>query len=130
MQSTLIEAIAVTGDAIRNCERTGNTNWLNKHKERLALLARDYLPSGSGIDNGCTIESADFDRVVIRTAFHHMNEHGMYDGWSEHKITVRANISGLVLTIGGRDRNAIKEHLHEVFYSALTEKRDSSLWFG
>ena len=50
-----------------------------------------------------------------------MNEHGFYAGWTKHMVTVRPSLAfGLDVRIGGRDRNAIKDYLAEVFLHALT----------
>lgn len=50
------------------------------------------------------------------------NENGMYDGWTQHSIIVRPSfVHGLDITITGKDRNQIKEYLHDVYFSALTE---------
>lgn len=126
MPKTLINAIAETLAAHRNCVQSGNREWQAKHAARLAQLA-DRLPSGSGIDHGTTIDvdASTTDRVVLRTSYHHMNDGGMYDGWTEHRIVVRPSfIGGIDLAIGGRDRNGIKEYLFDVFAQTLLEPVD------
>jgi hypothetical protein len=80
------------------------------------------MPAGLGIDSGTTIDIAAStgDKLVFNTAFHHMDEHGSYNGWTEHRVTVRASlISEIDITIGGRDQNDIKDHLHEALHQAL-----------
>jgi len=80
------------------------------------------MPSGSGIDSGTTL---DFDKssgskLVFSTSYHHMTEDGMYDGWTEHVVTVKPSLMfGFDLAISGRDRNDIKEYLHEVYHDTL-----------
>jgi hypothetical protein len=52
-----------------------------------------------------------------------MNEGGMYDAWTEHTIRVRPSLSsGFTLTISGRDRNEIKEYLHELILASASER--------
>ena len=52
-----------------------------------------------------------------------MNENGMYDGWSEHTITVHPSLQfGFRLTVSGRDRKEIKDYLHETFDFVLREE--------
>lgn len=52
-----------------------------------------------------------------------MNENGMYDGWTEHKAIIKPSlVFGLDLKITGRDRNGIKEYLHDTFMQALTDE--------
>ena len=100
-------------------------------EERLALIEREYLPSGSGIDAGCKIlvEESHKDRIVIQTEFHHMNEVGYYDGWTHHKIIVTPSlIYGFDLRITGRDRNGIKEYLGQLFDHALSQEFDADRW--
>jgi len=54
-----------------------------------------------------------------------MNEHGFYDGWTEHRITVKPSLAfGFELTISGRDRNEIKDYLSDVFYLWLREETE------
>ena len=126
MPKTLIHAIVETLAAHRNCVRSGNREWQAKHAARLAQLA-DRLPSGSGIDNGTTIDvdASTTDRVVLRTSFHHLTDGGMYDGWTEHRIVVRPSfIGGIDLAIGGRDRNGVKDYLYDIFVQTLLEPVD------
>jgi hypothetical protein len=60
---------------------------------------------------------------VFKTSFHHMNTHGYYDGWTDHIVTVRPDMmSGIRISITGKDRNQIKDYIHEVFYNWLTEE--------
>jgi len=94
-------------------------------EERLALIERKYLPSGSGIDAGCKVlvEESNENRLVIKTAFHHMNEVGYYDGWTHHKIIVTPSlIHGFDLRITGRDKNGIKEYLGQLFDHVLEQE--------
>lgn len=121
---TLAQHIAQTIDARRNCIKSGNSVWLARHTAFLQQLEKE-LPSGSGIDSGTTIDldASTGERVVLRTAFHHMNDGGMYDGWTEHRVVVRASLyAGLVVDIGGRNRNGIKEYLSELFFFDLMER--------
>lgn len=123
MSKTLIHAIAETLEAHRNCVRSGNREWQAKHAARLSQLA-DRLPSGSGIDSGTTIDidASTTDRIVLRCSYHHMNDGGMYDGWTEHRIVVRPSFfGGIDLKISGRNRNDIKDYLHDIFMQTLLE---------
>lgn len=119
---TLLSHLAVCLVARNNCIKSGNGEWQTKWEDAIESLCEN-LPSGSGIDNGTRI---DLDRsngtgwIVFTTAFHHMNENGMYDGWTEHEVKVTPCLhSGFNLKISGRDRNQIKEYLHDVFSSCL-----------
>lgn len=48
-----------------------------------------------------------------------MNENGYYDGWTEHTVTVVPTFDGVDIRIGGRNRNDIKEYMHQTFDQAL-----------
>ena len=111
-----------------NCEKSNNHEWFEKHEERLNDIARNILPSGSGFDSGTVIdlEESGPERVVLRTDFHHMNDSGMYDGWSEHAISITSSLQfGFTLRITGKDRNDIKDYIYQVFEQVLNEEYDS-----
>jgi hypothetical protein len=120
----LYKAIAMTLDAYNRCIETKNTEWEEKHYETLAKL-NSYLPSGSGIDNGTELdeEKSSSEKLVFHFGFHHMNEGGMYDGWTQHTLTVKPSLYfDIELKISGPNRNDIKEYLHETYHAALTEE--------
>jgi len=120
---TLAGFIASTVDALKRCESKDNAEWSAKHRERLDYIARNLLPRGSGIDSGTTI---DIDRctqkkIVLHTSFHHMDDSGGYDGWSDHYVVAYPSFDGIDLNVSGENRNDIKDYLHDVFYQCLTE---------
>lgn len=121
----LYQAIATTLDALARCTKAPQLGHaVQLHKERLARLTA-ALPSGSGIDTGTRIDvdASNAAKLVLTCAFHHMNEHGYYDGWTQHTIVVRPSLShGIEIRVTGRDRNDIKEYLGEVYRHALTEE--------
>ena len=110
--ATLASKIASTLIAIENCQRDGKLHALE-----------DSLPSGSGIDGGTKIDkSSKPDRLILTMSFHHMDETGTYDGWTEHAIIVKPSLAfGVDIKITGRDKNGIKEYLAEVYQDALTQ---------
>ncbi len=118
---TLAAWIAETSEWSERAENNLNAQWGPIARKRLDKLV-DLLPSGSGIDRGTKLVSASASKIVLECSFHHMDEHGFYDGWTEHRITVRPTFSGLDVTISGRNRNDIKEYLHEVYSCALSER--------
>ena len=118
----LYQHIAKCLRAHENCRKTGNTEWLSRHGATINHLVDVYMPSGSGIDRGTKL---DFDRskpnrLVFTAPYHHMNDGGMYDGWTDHDIIVYPDLSfGFDLYIGGRNRNQIKDYLGDTFAEAL-----------
>lgn len=120
----LYECLALALDALANCERMGNGEWAPRWRERLAKLERE-LPSGSGFDNGTRIDydRSTGDKFVLTTAFHHMNDAGFYDGWTEHTVTIRPSfISRFTVEVSGRNRNGIKDFIADSFASALRDR--------
>jgi hypothetical protein len=92
----------------------------------------ELLPSGSGIDSGVKFDwqRSTKDKLIFTFGFHHMDEHGGYDGWTEHMLVIRPDLQeGFTLTIGGKDRNHIKEYLYqlfgELFYHSVQDSRDT-----
>lgn len=123
----LFTAIARALHAQQSCEKSGNAEWFTRHGERIEDLIRQFLPHGSGIDAGIKFDfdASKVDRLVFNFGFHHMNEGGFYDGWTDHSIIVRPSLAfGIDLRITGRDRNAIKEYLYDVFNFAMSQDVD------
>lgn len=118
---TLAAWISGTSDWAERAENNLNAQWGDIARSRLAQLV-DLLPSGSGIDSGTKLVSASDTKIVLECSFHHMNDSGYYDGWTEHRITIRPTFDGMDVSISGRNRNDIKEYLHEVYSLALSER--------
>ena len=83
-------------------------------------------PRGSGFDAGTTldIDASNATKLVFITSFHHMDEHGGYDGWTEHKVVVTPAFYDFDTRVTGRDRNRIKEYIGEVFHTWLGNVTD------
>ena len=108
-------------DYIRAKEYTDRVNPCNdiQHEtynryEKTVNEFENNLPEGSGIC-GTKIIKATNKIIEIKTSYHHMDEHGFYDGWTEHKIKIVPTFSGEDIKISGRNRNDIKDYLHEIF---------------
>ncbi len=87
----------------------------------------DMLPSGSGFDCGTKInlDESNSNKIVINTSFHHMDENGGYNGWTNHAITIRAELEmDFTLRVSGRDKNQIKEYIAETFNHDLMQDVD------
>ncbi len=122
----IYQAIARKIQAARNCHKLGNGDWFTRHCEAIEHIMREHAPSGSGFDSGTQLDILDHidagkDRLFFTTAFHHMNENGYYDGWTEHSVTVTPSLAdGFNLKISGRDRNDIKAFIEEIFDNFLS----------
>lgn len=119
----LYQAIARRLNATENCLASKNEEWRPKHLAAAKQLTRDRMPSGSGINNGVTLgDDATSSKLIFRLSFHHMNDAGFYDGWTDHSVIVTPDLCfGFNIKVTGRDRNDIKDYLAETFQHALSQ---------
>lgn len=114
-------------EAAKRCKESGNTVWEAKHEEAISAVLK-IAPSGSGFDNGTKFDRdrSNDRKLLFTTSFHHMNEHGYYDGWTDHTITVTADLGfGYRIKVSGSNRNGIKEYIADCFAEFLdTEYED------
>lgn len=102
--------------AIENCRKNGNHEWEVKHEETINTIIKEHFPSGGGFDAGTSLlPESNPEKLVFQADFHHMNDAGYYDGWTEHKVTVTASLSGLHIKVSGRNKRDIKDYIGEVF---------------
>jgi len=121
MKAKLYQEMAQLVDARLRCIAT-KSEWAANHTDRLQALVKDHLPSGSGLDCGTAIDldKSKPEKLVFNTSFHHMNDAGMYDGWTEHSIVITPSLRwGFDLRITGKNRNDIKAYLHDIYNEAL-----------
>jgi hypothetical protein len=126
MENSLYSRIATRLQAMESCKKINNIEWFEKHESKILELVKDHMPSGSGFDNGTDFdfEKSTSGRLVFHTSFHHMNDNGSYDGWTEHTVTVRASLAfGITLNISGKNRNDLKDYMHDLFHGALRATR-------
>jgi hypothetical protein len=124
MSKQLFQEIARTILAMEHCVKYNNIEWLDKHKARILQLVKDHMPSGSGFDSGTDFDfdASTYEKLVFHTSFHHMDDNGMYDGWTEHTVTVKPSLAfGFTLHISGQNRNDIKDYMQDVFHDALND---------
>lgn len=80
-----------------------------------------HAPSGSGFDNGIELcETSTPERLVFLTAFHHMNEHGFYVGWTNHTVVVTPCFTGFNIRVTGRNKNCVKDLIADTFHHWLS----------
>lgn len=87
----------------------------------LEMWIKKHAPSGSGFDQGTQLDfdSCKKNRIVFTTAFHHMDEHGGYDGWTNHTVVVYPAFDGFDIRVTGRNRNDIKDYVQSTFHHWL-----------
>lgn len=116
---TMLSEVSIAAD---NCERTDNHEWCRIWLDYIARIAKEQLPSGSGFDCGTRVILANEQKAIFQTDFHHMDDNGMYDGWTQHTVTARPVFGGISVHVSGRDRNGIKDYIAAEFHNALMEK--------
>ncbi len=124
-KTRLYKELAALVDAVQNCRKSNNTEWEAEHRDSIETLVKNYLPSGGGIDTGTKLdlEASTPNKLVFHFSYHHMNDAGMYDGWTDHVLTVTPDLRyGFDTRISGKDRNDIKEYLYEIYHNDLTQK--------
>jgi hypothetical protein len=121
--TTIITRISQLLQAMENCERSNNTKWLSIWSDELYRIEREVLPRGSGFDLGTQIAKDECrkNRIVLNTSFHHMDEHGSYDGSSSHHIIVTPAFDGFDIKVDGANRNQIKDYIGEIFHDVLAQ---------
>jgi len=115
--------IATAIVAYKNCVQSDNLDWKEYWETAIERIGKT-LPSGSGFDSGSSIDldASNKNKIVIVTSFHHMDENGYYDQWTDHTVIVRPDlISDFDLRITGRNYRDIKEYMYQVFESDLRE---------
>lgn len=121
---TVISALSGRIQAYLNCITLKNLEWKEKHLDAIMDFEK-LLPSGSGFDAGTKIVLSECkpDRVVLSTQFHHMNDGGYYDGWTEHRIIVTPSFTGTNIKVTGINRNDIKDYIAEIFSEILEREQ-------
>ena len=137
LYSEIASAVAARRNCIQDLERllhsvpnnnetiTFRQDWIDKHEERIESLVSEHMPSGSGFDSGTKLDldASHADKLVFTTSFHHMDEMGGYDGWTEHTVVVTPSfVGGFNMRISGRNRNDIKEYIGTEFHYALNQE--------
>ena len=123
-------------DAYKRCLRDSverSAHWrdmADTHEATIERLVKDFMPSGSGFDAGTKLDLdlSHAERLVFTTSYHHMNDGGYYDGWTEHTVTVTPGFNGSNIRISGRDRNGIKDYIHSTFGDALGRDVEFATW--
>jgi hypothetical protein len=104
--------------AIQNCEAKHDSEWRGRHEADLLDMVKEHMPRGSGCDSGTHLlmQESTPEKLVFQCDFHHMNDGGYYDGWTEHKVIITPSLGfDFNVRVTGRDRNQIKDYLAELF---------------
>jgi hypothetical protein len=109
--------------AYKRCVEAGNNEAMEIHHKTVLWIERQFLPSGNGIDCGCKVDilASNDEKIVIACEYHHMNDNGMYDGWTTHQILVRPAFRGLKICVRGQNRQYVHDYLYGVFDEAMQQ---------
>jgi hypothetical protein len=107
--------------AYQNCLINGNVEWMDKHYEHIIGMLEN-LPHGSGIDGKFILQTEECEKqkLVFFLEYHHMDEHGGYDGWTEHNLIITPEFGDFKMKITGRNKNGIKEYLQDLLREHFT----------
>jgi hypothetical protein len=100
-----------------------NGTMIDHNEEKLNELI-DLLPHGSGID-GTTkldLEHSKLNKIIITSSYHHMDEYGGYDGWTDFEIILSPDWGGFDIDIKGKFPKRYldtKEYLADTFATFL-----------
>lgn len=131
---TVAQRLAALVGARLNCLRFERHEWLDRHEAGIRFLVNECLPRGAGFDVGCELvlvaehvpglrkaQASTSERLVIVTSFHHMDENGSYDGWTDLTVVVTPAFDGIDVDVKGKDRDGIFEYVADAFHHALTQ---------
>lgn len=124
----IYQAISQKLQAIENCIKSNNEEWEEKHRQAIEAIMKNTAPSGSGFDNGTILDedNSTDNKLVFITSFHHMDENGYYDGWTQHSVIVTPSlVFGFDIRVTGKNKNDIKEYIGDVFAEWLNEEYQS-----
>jgi hypothetical protein len=126
----LYKLLAMTAAARLRCNKNGHVEWFEINTNRLEQLAKEYLPSGSGIDTGCEIDLDNTmgEKIVIESQYHALDEYGSYIEWVDFTVTVTPSLQyECVVDVQGGDlsrHDGLKDYLVDVFAAALDREVD------
>jgi hypothetical protein len=101
-------------------------NKANVFIDEIEDIIREKFPSGSGFNAGTIFNETNSkkNKLMFTTFFHHMDEHGGYNGWTDHDIIVTPDWNGYNIRVTGKNRNNIKEYISETFCLVLDGNAD------
>lgn len=128
--TTIAQEIGKEVEAMENCTKRGKTDCIDDHQEKIEKIIKEFLPSGSGIDYGTTIDykRTTQNRIVLTSAYHVMDENGYYAGIIDYRVIITASLAwGFDLNIVGnfasnKDAYGIKDYLFDLYIYKLSEE--------
>jgi hypothetical protein len=114
----IYKSIAKSLNAWSNCVKSNNKEWEDKHEERISELINE-LPHGSGLDGEWSLdfEKSNDKQLTFYMQYHCMNENGMYDGYVDFTLKVKASLQfdvDLFITGNFGKYQDVKEYLYDI----------------
>ena len=91
MKPFYMQLARIIGAYYRSIE-SKNTLWEEKHEATIRKMEKELPAVQVSIAVQIDLERSTGERIVLKTAYHHMNENGMYDGWTEHRIIITPSL--------------------------------------
>jgi hypothetical protein len=97
----------------------------------LDALVKQWMPRGSGIDCGTQLDivKSTGTKLVFTFDYHHMDQHGYYCGWSNHKLIVTPAFEDFTMKIIGQHPSKERhqttyfhDYLYDTFNYALQSR--------
>lgn len=103
--------------------------WKDRAENSIFEIEKEYLPSGSGFDSGCTVnlDKSRPDKLIIETPYHCMNDAGYYDYWVYPCVIVKPslqfNFSFDINWKGyrGKYKELLTDYIVDCVYESLTK---------
>ena len=110
----------------RNYRQVQDEDMRNSYEEWITKLVREYLPYGSGVDSGVTLDlnASSADRLVFWSSFHMMNDNGFYMGWWDFKVIVTPSMVldfEIRVTSKQKDKRLLRPYITELFSDSLSQ---------
>lgn len=104
------------------------SGWTDTYEAKIEEII-DGLPSGSGIDNGHTIDydESSSEKIVINSAYHLMDENGYYRRWIKYRVIITASLQfGFSVAVRGafsrhKNGNNVLEYLEDLYANCFEE---------
>lgn len=129
----LYQQFATSFTAYQNCIKDENNDSPWEHIWECVIndMTRYHMPRGSGFDGGVdlSLRESKEDKLVFYTSYHHMDEHGSYDGWSDWRVTVTPSLQfgykiRAVVINGRRVKSWDRDYIVECLDLSLSEMVD------
>lgn len=124
---SLSHIIAARVATMAHLEKRGgecHASVIERNRDEIERVVKAYMPSGSGFDAGTqfNFDKSSESRLVFNVSFHHMNDSGMYDGWTDHTVIIESTFTSPNVKVTGRDKRDIKDYIADCFLPMMSQQ--------